>query len=538
MNTSRVLVIGLDGYELSLAESMMDEGLLPNMCRLRERSARFLLDHGKDKLSGLMWENVSTGLTTAAADRWSAVTFNPSSYSVKQDATTQAPFVAELAARTVVFDLPHCDLSQAPAVRGLTRWGAHDATGARMSRPEGLHAEIGTRFGPYPATNHHHEVVWQSSSKTRSTAAALEKGVRVRAAAARWLLGERLPDWDLGILVVSEPHSAIETMWHGVDAGHPLHGLPSAPLAGEGLRQVYRAVDDLLGALESAFADATLVMFTMHGMGPNDADVAGMALIGELLYRHSFGKPYMGQRPWQAYTKEGVPVLTEGQDWQAEMAAAVPWLPWGRNRAVGGRASAAGVLPRCNLEWMPAARYRHHWPRMTAFALPAFLDGRVRINLQGREAQGIVPRDQYHRVRADIVELLHACREPIRGERVVAEVYHPNKDPHEIGPTEADVAVVWRGTPLGLVHPQLGRIGPLPYRRPGGHTGAWGFAYLAGAQLTPGDHGKASSFDVVPTIIDLLHEPRPARVCGLSLLDRCRAGPETAGDPAFGNSRK
>src|SRR5262249_46562472 len=91
--------------------------------------------------------------------------------------------------------------------------------------------------------------------------------------------------------------------------------------------------------------------------------------------------------------------------------------------------------------------------------------------------------------------------------------------PCEIGPTEPDLYINWRGAPLGFVHPQLGRIGPIPYRRTGGHTGAWGFAYLAGEELAPGDHGTANSFDVVPTIIDLLNE-RPLSVSGHSLLDR------------------
>jgi predicted AlkP superfamily phosphohydrolase/phosphomutase len=540
MHKPRVLVIGLDGYDLSLAKGLMDEGLLPNLRRLGDHSARFLLDQGRDRATGLTWEQVSTGQTAAAIGRWSAVTFEPASYHVKQEPTLSVPFLADLAAETVVFDMPYCDLSRAPRLRGLTRWGAHSPSVTRLARPDGLHAEIAQRFGPYPAADHHHALVWQSPEKSRIAAAALEKSVGVRANISRWLLGERIPDWDLGLVVVSEAHSAIEAFWHGVDAGHPLHGVPSAAVARDGLRRIYGAIDDLLGVLLLAFPDALPVLFSMHGMGPNDADVAGMVLLSELLYRHSFGKAYLKEREWRAYTAEGVPLLAEDQDWQAELVAAVPWVPWGRklDQAAGARGVSAS-LPRCNLEWMPAARYRHHWPRMTAFALPPFADGRVRINLQGREAQGLVPREQYTSVRNEIVGLLHACREPIRGESVVTEVYHPDKDPYEIGPTEADLTITWRGAPLGLVHPQLGRIGPLPYRRPGGHTGGWGFAYVAGPQLAPGDHGKANSFDVVPTIIDLLHEPRPARVCGQSLLGRCRdaGNADTAADgPAGANA--
>ena len=52
---------------------------------------------------------------------------------------------------------------------------------------------------------------------------------------ARWLLAERLPEWSLGMVVVSELHSAIEALWHGIDPDHPLHGLPSSLNARNGV---------------------------------------------------------------------------------------------------------------------------------------------------------------------------------------------------------------------------------------------------------------------------------------------------------------
>jgi predicted AlkP superfamily phosphohydrolase/phosphomutase len=500
----RVLAIGLDGYELSLAESMMAENLLPNMWRLRARSARFLLNHGRDKNSGLAWEHVSTGQTPTTGGRWSAVTFDPSTYCVCQESTARVPFLAGLGAETVVFDVPYCDLERAPRVRGLTCWGAHDPGVSPLSRPDDLHIELAARFGPYPAAKHIYSFVWQSAEKTRVAAEALEKAVHARAEATRWLLRERTPDWDLALVVVSEPHSAIEPMWHGVDASHPLHGVPSASVARDGLRRIYIAIDQLVGTLEAAFPDATLLLFAMHGMGRNEADVAGMVLLGELLYRHRFGQAYLRERTWKAHTAAGVPLLGEKQDWHFELMTSLPTAP----------------NPSSNIDWMPVARYRSFWPQMEAFALPAFYDGRVRINLQGREAQGVVPLERYAAVRDEIVELLRACREPLSGESVIDSVSHPEKDPYTIGPTEADLYIDWRGTPLGFVHPQLGRIGPIPYRRTGGHTGANGFAYIAGTGMAPGDHGTANSIDVVPTIIDLLNEPGPLPVAGRSLFGR------------------
>src|SRR6185295_13851768 len=133
--------------------------------------------------------------------------------------------------------------------------------------------------------------------------------------------------------------------------------------------------------------------------------------------------------------------------------------------------------------------------------LPSFYDGRIRINLAGRESRGRVALQRYDAVRDEIVALLQACRDPLTGEPAVESVHFPTGDPRRLGSSEADISVVWRRAPLGLSHPRLGQIGPIPYRRTGGHTGASGFLFAAGADIAPADCGWASSFDVVPTLI-------------------------------------
>ena len=70
MGRQRVLAIGLDGYEESLERRLIEAGELPALARLRERSARYLLDHGPAQRSGLAWEHVSTGLSPERAGRW------------------------------------------------------------------------------------------------------------------------------------------------------------------------------------------------------------------------------------------------------------------------------------------------------------------------------------------------------------------------------------------------------------------------------------------------------------------------------------
>jgi predicted AlkP superfamily phosphohydrolase/phosphomutase len=168
---------------------------------------------------------------------------------------------------------------------------------------------------------------------------------------------------------------------------------------------------------------------------------------------------------------------------------------------------------------MPATRYRAHWRAMRAFALPSFYDGRVRVNLAGREAEGRVATAEYTAVCDEVESLVRECRDPATGQTVVAAVERPanGRDPRALSETEADLVFVWNG-PIAFDHPSLGRIGPVPFRRTGGHTRPYGMAYVRGDRIAPGDRGVRSSFDVAPTVIELLGEKAPLGTSGASLL--------------------
>lgn len=528
----RVLAIFLDGYEQSLADRLMAEGEMPQMARLAAASARFLLDAGAAQRTGLAGEHVATGLSPEAARRWSAVHFDPRSYAVWQEGTRLRPFPTALAARTVVFDVPYFDLEAAPGVNGIVSWGAHDPGVARSASPPELLEEFEARFGTYPGQAWTYGFAWPSPANSSAMGEALAHAVDVRADAARWLLAERFPNWELALVTVSEPHSATEGLWHGLDPSHPLHGVPGAEAAGAGLRAIYRAVDRLVGSLTAAFPDARVVVFSMGGMGPNRSDVPSMLLLPELLYRHVFGTAFFRQPP--AWSDAPVP-LAETDSWESRVVGALPRLP---EPAV--RRFASRVLPRpvkslirraiarraqpthathSALDWMPATAYRPFWQTMPVFALPSYYDGRVRVNLMGRERHGRVRPGNYRRMLDSVEQLVRACTDPATGEGVVEFVERQAlDDPLAATATQADLVFVWKGTPAGFDHPLLGRVGPVPYRRTGGHTGPSGMAYVRAETHQAGDRGTRSAFDVVPTLIDLLGEPPPRTLSGTSLL--------------------
>src|SRR5579863_365018 len=525
MTSRRLLLIGLDGFDLSLAERFLAEGILPNFARFQKQAACYKLDHGRDKYSGLAWEQFSAGVSPSDGGRWSAVSFDKTTYSAHQNHSEVRPFVAGLSSRTVVFDFPYFDLARAPEARGITAWGAHDPGVAPAARPDSLCQELTARFGPYPAPEWIYGFCWPSADKAKAAGEALVRAVELRSRVTQWLFAERLPVWDLGVVVISEGHSAIEPLFHGVDENHPLHRVDSGTAAATALRNVYQAIDRMIGELRETFADATMLLVAMHGMGPNESDVPAMALLPELLYRYAFGKSYMHPVSFSSFAADGTPLLRPDETWHNTLWKAVPKhrsftkMPGRVNNLlerIGFRLNRSDRSPE--LSWMPAARYSDFWPRMKAFALPSFYDGRVRLNIIGREAKGLIPANKYQEEYQKITEVITACRNLQTGKKVVNEIYAPKKNPHDVGPGESDLYVIWAGAPLGFTSPRLGSIGPLPYLRTGGHTGPYGFLYVAGEDVPTGDYGVASSFDVVPTVIELLGETKKPGISGKSLV--------------------
>ena len=559
----RVLVIGLDGFELTFADALVREGRLPAIAAHRAAAAVVPLQPGPDHLTGLSWELFWSGCSSTTSGRASAVEFDPATYAVWQEgARCSTGFPA--GTRTVVFDVPYADLDRSPEVRGVVGWGAHDpGLDALQARPAAIGRRFLRRFGDYPAPHWVYGRPWAAPADTERMGRDLAHAVDVRAAAAEWLLTEAVTDWELALVVVSEPHSAAEGLWHGVDPDHRLHDLPSAAPAREAMVRVYDAVDRLVASLVARVNAAAggldaVVLCALTGMGPNRSDVPAMVLLPELLSRWSSGRARLRVPEKWASSPASVPVGSAAEvkwsrDWvegavvepgrvapPAPVRAAMRVLPSSVQRrlrnARDARRRADLPMGHQSLGWEPATWYADAWPAMRAFALPAFYDGRVRVNLAGREARGVVPVDEYGAVLDELETLLRECHDPRTGEPVVETVVRGAAgDPRALDSSAADLTIVWAGSPNALAHPVHGCIGPVPYLRTGGHTGPFGFAWFTGAGFAPGCLPEALAVDLPPTLSELVAGAVPAGMAGRSLLGVLRAG-AAVGEPAFGRA--
>jgi predicted AlkP superfamily phosphohydrolase/phosphomutase len=160
--------------------------------------------------------------------------------------------------------------------------------------------------------------------------------------------------------------------------------------------------------------------------------------------------------------------------------------------------------------------YKRHWSSMRWFALPTFADGHVRVNLAGREANGLVAKEDYAAVLDEIESTLRACRDARTGEPIVDQVIRLREDdPFAADGPDADLLVVFAGAPDAIDHPTVGTIGPHPHMRTAHHS-ADGFALVAGPGIERTDLGSRPAVDVAATIVATLGAS--ATVAGHSLV--------------------
>lgn len=549
MRRRRVIALGLDAADPVLLERWMDEGRLPNLARLRSEGAygrlRSTVELHGQRIEAFstepLWVDFATGCRPTRTGCWDSIVYDAERYSVRNlDAGAPVldripPFYALGETRRVaVMDVPMARLSDSVDGLQLLGWGGHFPHTLSHSQPSGLYDEIVSRHGANPILGND-AGIWWDKPYLRWLDQALRESVERRVAVCEDLLSRE--PWDLFLAVFSETHSAGHEAYCFSQDDHPLHqALVAGTTAEDMVRRTYEDTDRAIGTIVAqAPADACIVCFSLHGMGPNYSDLLSAAILPEMLYRLDFpGSVALGggndADPPGAMLTSARRGSWMGEVWTRHMHAGPlarfvrSWLP-GRllRQPFNGLASPFSDAGQTEpMLWHPAAWYRPLWPRMRAFALPGFTKGRIRINLQGRDPAGRVAPQDYHRVCDEIEAVLHRLRDGRSGEPVVREVYRTRgRDPladDGLLP-DFDLDVLWHERITDVVDsPDVGRIGPLPHFRAGGHWNR-GFVLAAGPEIAAGTRlPEAEVVDLAPTILGFMGCPVPTHFEGRSVL--------------------
>jgi len=429
----------------------------------------------------------------------------------------------------VAFDVPHARVSQRVDGVQIMAWGAHSPQGPSQSLPASELDRIIADFGEHPALHNDNILVWETDQRKDTLEQDLIEGIQRRTRAALSLMSSK--PWDLFLLVYGEVHSAGHGMWHLSQNDHPLYP-HYADQAHDPMLEVYKEMDRAIGVLRRALPpDAYLVLFSQEGMKSNSADLPSWLFLPELMHRYSF---------------EGRAALANGE--AGELPPPYSKLPakeW--MRAVWGLRESANPITRfadrnlrlrlsrmvdklfaspdelrhpldCDVySYMPQLWYQPLWPRMKAFALPSFSEGNVRINVKGRERQGLVAPEDFEKTCDEIIALVGTLINPRNGRPILREVLRQRTNPFQNtkGP-DADLIFLWDYEPTDVVDSaEFGRIGPAPFRRTGDHYNL-GFYCVAGPGVRPGELADGELVDLAPTILELLDVPKPNHFNGQS----------------------
>lgn len=526
-----LVALGIDAPPARLFEQWVADGRLPHLANIARRGSTARYRHTKRFRNERCWDTFLSGRELAG----SGSVFVPASYqyfneSLQREDRYQPFYALGGDWRVCMFDLP---AALAPAVNGLqvAGWGSELNAFMPVSEPPGLMAQLVARHGPDPKLEKEIRVQdGRTGEAERSFVlpslydgpalldlkAKLVKSVQRRTDIALDLLARG--NWHLFISLYPESHTANHMLWHLGEA-HPLAA--QAPPSAHGVLEVMQAIDRGIGRIHEQLAGRrNLLVYTLDQVAQNTMDVPGMALLPELLYRWNFP----GRRAL-APGEAGAPVPALRTDYAGHWKHEV----WALRTAAGEQAleSPADQEARGDaLSWNPANWYRPLWPAMKAFALPSVADGYVRLNVKGREAQGQLEPQEFDAVLSQLETLLEHAINPRTGRPLVKNLVRTRHAPHDAPEIPCDLLVCWdEASPAEtLDSPELGRIGPLPYFRSGGHvshgTVVENSCFACGPAVAAGTAGREGRLeDLSATVLHLVGASGRGRTEGRPLIE-------------------
>ncbi|MFB2938283.1 alkaline phosphatase family protein [Aerosakkonemataceae cyanobacterium BLCC-F154] len=544
-----VIAIGLDAADPVLLENWMSQGHLENLRRLREQGAYTHLNTFDYYRAETPWTTFLTGCSPEQTGYWAPLKLREGTYKVEEvnayDFQEFSPFYAlGEDFRVAVFDMPQSALAENVNGLQVLAWGAHSALTPSHSQPAELLDDLIKKYGEHPAFN-------QDNANCLDLAGLaelqkkLEIGIARRSAICQDLLQQE--NWDLFLTIFGETHSAGHYFWHLSQPEHPLYDVLNAKSGPDRLLETFVAVDKAIGEiLSKAPKDATVLVFAAHGMGTNVMDLPSMFFLPELVYRHSFPGKYgiakgdLNTTPGEAIADAKTKKCWLRAMWNLKYETNPLKMFLRKNLPLkvfhqlemlfGGRPTPDLISPFELQEqgdpiyFQPALWYQPFWSQMKAFAIPSYSEGYIRINLQGREPNGIVTLDEYDAVCDELTQMLYQLKDARTGQPMVQKIIRTRQDASDRNPKlpDADLVVIWQEENATDVvdSPEFGRIGPVPHNRTGSHR-ARGFFLAKSPDITPGSELPVGhALDLAPTILELMGARIPEYYQGKPMLEK------------------
>ena len=483
-----LVLLNFDSASRPLLERLIEEGRLPVVRELFRRGTRHRLETPAKHFPAAAYPSLYSGCEVADHGLYYPLQWSHREQRVRyQDEFPAPPAVWERVGgsdiRTLLID-PY-EAREPEQLSGLAIAGWQFRNRVVLpgwSRPHGSRRHFERTFGRSPALD---EVFGTPSLKAfrRMRRDLLAAPERVATLTRHVLAKDR---FDLLWLTFSATHLAGHQFWDLSQLVEGERGTARREGLEDTLADVYAAADAAIGRILEAVPDgADIILFSALGMGPNTSRAD---LLPEML-----SAVLSGRRTITSANGASTNAL-----WR--LRAAVP------TRA---RASIANALPRrAVLEVTSRLEVRaRDWSQVRAFTLPSDGVGYIRLNLRGRERDGVVHDAEVRELEEQIADGLLSYegtdgRAPVAAVERLADV-RPDAARAEMLP---DLIVRWSETPARqreqFVSPEFGEV-----RRMGGGSGrsgnhtddAWAVV-IPGASRQGGEPGQGRVVDIAPTI--------------------------------------
>nr|WP_233340423.1 alkaline phosphatase family protein [Haloprofundus sp. MHR1] len=400
----KTVVLGFDALDFRYVDAFADD--TPNLSALRERGVESSLASTFPPWTGSAWPSMYTGTDPSHHGVYGFFDYDgyPDDGTLVSRNDVQAPalwnYLDSEGVPSLVLNVPVTH--PADPIRGALIPGylaTEDTTGFPSDVREALSASLGEEYTIYSRGE-------TSSDKEKKLDGYLEL-VDLRKRAALSLM--ETYDWEVAVIQVQKT----DAVFHNFDEE-------------TAQRNVYAAADELAGAVLDAVDESTnVVVCSDHGIG----QTTGYRIyLNEILRRHGYVETTTEGNKESLSTIKGDLTGESSADANAEAggdksvrtrlfgsagtmlqkAGLSPTKVYTTAKRLGVESALVSLTPDAVRD---AAGKHVDWRASKAY-LPSGTRLGVRINLEGREPDGVVPESEYEDVRTELVELLSGLETP------------------------------------------------------------------------------------------------------------------------------
>lgn len=395
----QTIIIGLDALDFNYLDEFEDS--VPNITSLRQKGVESPLESTLPPVTGSAWPSMYTGVDPSYHGIHSFFTYKgryPNDGSIVSLADVKMPaiwnYLTSLNESSIVLNVPVTH--PAEKINGVMIPG-YLAPEDSPSQPEDVRDRLTEEFGEY-------RIYPESEmSDTEKSGAEYVDLINSRARSTHWLLDNY--DWSMAFIQIQKT----DNIFHDFNDK-------------ELFRAVYKAADELVGELLETYEECNVIVCSDHGMGPVDGYRIFLNTIleekGYITPTKNANLPKFSPDETKGDSKNA------GEDSETVAKKTQTLLSTSENilrflgLTPGDLYSAAQklhvdeyLLKALPEEFLYTSGQGINWNESIAYCRRPSEMG-VRINLKGREPNGVVDPDEYEEVRKNLIELLRSLRTP------------------------------------------------------------------------------------------------------------------------------